>query len=159
PATVPVTIDGGGQNDTLLLDYANGNPIPPGGLTTTNFAVVKAINQAPTLTVPGAQIAYEDVDKNLTGLSVGDPDSERLTVMLHVDHGTLKLGTTTGLTTTGTGTGSVSLFGTVADLNAALATLVYRGVLNYSGSDTLSITASDGSFNTSGSVSVTVKSA
>jgi GEVED domain len=40
PPTVPVTIDGGGQSDTLLLDYTLGNPIPPGGLTETRVVVV-----------------------------------------------------------------------------------------------------------------------
>jgi hypothetical protein len=68
-----------------------------------------------------------------------------LTVTLGVSHGTLTLGSTTGLTVTGNGSGSVSLSGSIANLNAALASLVSRGVLNFSGGDTLSINASDGS--------------
>ncbi len=120
---------------------------------------VTNVNEAPTITVPGAQIAYEDVDKAISGISVADVDSGSLTVTLAVDHGTLTLGTTTGLTVSGNGTGSVSLSGTIADLNAALATLLYRGGLNYVGSDTLNLNASDGSLSANSSVALAVKSA
>ena len=53
----------------------------------------------------------------------------------------------------------MTLSGGIADLNAALATLVYRGSLNYSGDDTLSVMADDGSLRANGSVALTVKSA
>jgi hypothetical protein len=118
-------------------------------------------NSPPTITVPpGTQTAYEDVDKALSGISVGDPDGGNLTVTLSVGHGTLTLGTTSGLTVTGNGTGAVTLSGGIANLNAALASLLYRGSLNYSGSDTLNLSASDGSLSaTPGSVAIYVKSA
>jgi hypothetical protein len=52
------------------------------------------------------------------------------------------------------------LTGTTANLNAALATLVYCGVHNYRGGDTPSITASDGSVSaTPASVAINVVSA
>jgi VCBS repeat-containing protein len=118
------------------------------------------VNEAPTIAVPAAQTAYEDVDKTISGITVGDPDGDRLTVTLSVGHGTLTLGTTTGLTITGNGTGAVSLSGSIANLNAALASLIYRGSLNYGGDDTLSITASDGSLSAQpASVAIHVKSA
>jgi hypothetical protein len=69
------------------------------------------------------------------------------------------LATSAGLTVTGNGSGSVSLSGNIADLNAALAALVYLGDLNFGGDDTLSITVSDGEFDTSGSVAIHVNSA
>jgi hypothetical protein len=50
------------------------------------------------------------------------------------------------------------LFGSQAALNAALASLLYRGAHNYSGSDTLTITVSDGSDHTAASVPIRVKS-
>src|SRR5439155_6108274 len=62
---------------------------------------VTNVNEAPTITVPGAQTADEDVDKAISGLSVGDPEGDSLTVTLAVGHGTLTLGTTTGLAVTG----------------------------------------------------------
>src|SRR5262249_50894466 len=49
--------------------------------------------------------------------------------------------------------------GSGADLTAALASLLYRGGLNYSGPDTLEIKVSDGSLSASGKEALTVKSA
>jgi hypothetical protein len=114
----------------------------------------------PTLTVPAAQTAYEDADKAISGISIGTGFSANLTLTLGVGHGTLTLGTTTGLTTvTGNGTGTVTLTGTTANLNAALATLVYRGLHNYSGGDALSLTATDSGVSaTPASVAITVES-
>jgi hypothetical protein len=58
-----------------------------------------------------------------------------------------------------TDTGSVMLTGTTAELNAALATLVYRGSHNYSGGDVLGLTATDSGVSaTSASVAITVES-
>jgi hypothetical protein len=120
---------------------------------------VTNVNEAPTLTVPAAQIAYEDVDKAITGITVGNQNDGSLAVTLAVRRGKLTLGTTAGLTVTGNGTRSVTLSGGIANLNAALATLLYRGNLNYSGADTLNISVSDGSLSTNGSVAITVRSA
>lgn len=115
-------------------------------------------NEAPTLDVPDAQTAYEDVDKAMTGVTVNDSDGDNLTVTLGVGHGTLNLGTTTGLTVTGNARAAVTLSGSIADLNAALASLVYRGNLNFSGGDTLSVSARDGALTTNDSFSIAVKS-
>jgi hypothetical protein len=121
--------------------------------------VTHPTNEAPTLTVPGSQTAFEDVDKAIAGIMVDDPDGGNLTVTLAVSSGTLALGTTSSLTVTGNDTNSVTLNGSIADLNVALASLVYRGNLNYSGGDTLQIAASDGSLSTNDSVVIAVISA
>ena len=115
-------------------------------------ALSVAVNAPPAVTVPAAQTAYEDVDRAISGITVGDAEGGSLTVTLAVGHGKLTLGTTAGLTVTGDGSGAVTLAGSIADLNTALASLVYRGSLNYSGGDTLSLTASDGSLSTDGGV-------
>ena len=115
-------------------------------------------NETPTLTVPGAQIALEDVAKPIGGISVGDVDGDSLTVTLDVDHGTVTLADTTGLTVEDNGSGLVTLSGSVVDLNASLASLTYRGVLNYNGSETLTVTASDGASTTPATVSISVLS-
>src|SRR5262249_50086278 len=81
-----------------------------------------------------------------------------LTVTLAVAHGTLTLGTIDGLDVVGNGSGAVTISGSIADLNAALATLLYRGTLNYSGADSLGISVSDGSLTTNRSVAITLKS-
>jgi hypothetical protein len=121
--------------------------------------VTVTVNAAPTVNVPAAQTADEDVDKAISGISVGDPGGDALTVTLQVSHGSQTLGSTAGLIISGNGSALVSLSGSLFNLNTALAGLVYRGVLNYSGADMLNVTASDGSLSSSGSVAITVKSA
>jgi hypothetical protein len=59
---------------------------------------------------------------------------------------------------TGNGSSGLSLSGSIANLNAALASLVYRAALDYSGNDTLQVTGTDGSLTTMGSVAFTVLS-
>ncbi len=132
-----------------------------GGLSFEKVFTINVIevNSAPTLTVPGAQLAFEDVDNAISGITVGDPDGDTLTVTLSVTHGTLTLGSTAGLTVTGNGGAVVVLSGTIANLNAALASLLYRGTLNYSGADSLSISVGDGSFTATSSVAISIQSA
>jgi hypothetical protein len=117
------------------------------------------VNKAPTVAAPAVLTAFENVNKTIGGITVGDAEGDDLTVTLTVAHGTLTLGTTTGLTVVGNRSGSVSLYGSSADLNAALAGLVYRGSPNYSGADTLQVQVSDGNQSTSSSVAITVRSA
>ena len=65
------------------------------------------------------------------------------TLTLAVLHGSLKFGTTTGLTITGNGTASVSVSGLLSALKTALPTLVYTPKTGYSGADTFSLTILD----------------
>jgi hypothetical protein len=117
---------------------------------------IGAFESQPTITAPGAQTADENVDLAISGISVSDSASNNLTATLQVSYGTLTLGTTTGLTVSGNGSGSVILTGSIPDLNAALASLVYLGGPGFVGDDTLSLTASDGSVSTSASVAINV---
>jgi hypothetical protein len=141
---------------TYTVTAAAAGVANPASFTLTN------VHAPPTVAVPAAQTAYEDVDLTFTGvnrITVGDPEGDRLTVTLAVGHGTLTVGTTTGLTVTGNGSRAVTLSGSIDLLNAALATLVYRGVLNFGGDDALTVTADDGRLSTSKSVAIHVKSA
>jgi hypothetical protein len=119
-----------------------------------------SLSNRPTIRVPAAQTAYQNVDQPISGIRIGDARRATLTVTLTVSHGTLTLATTTGLTSVnGNGTGSVTLIGATTNLNAALATLVYRGIHNYSRGDTLSLTATDSGVSaTPASVAITVES-
>jgi hypothetical protein len=163
------------QFGTAALDTANGVAVTAAGVSVAGatFGTLPGQTSAgsqdafvaqmenpslPTLTVPGAQTAAEDVPLAIAGLSVADVDSASLTVTVQVSHGTLTLGTTAGLTVSGNGTALVTLTGSLANLNAALASLSYRGALNYSGPDTLNITADDGCLSTNASVAITVLS-
>jgi hypothetical protein len=156
----PATISAAGKASVTAT--ANGNSgiytVSATASGITSPAIFTLANK-PTITVPAAQTAYENVDQTIAGISIGDAPSVTLTVTLGVSHGMLTLGTTSGLTVTGNGSGSVTLSGTTTNLNAALATLVYRASHDYSGSDTLSITATDGSVSaTPATVAINVKS-
>lgn len=120
---------------------------------------VTNVNERPTILMPEAQVVYEDVEKAIHGISVGDVDSAALTVTLSVSHGKLALATTSGLTVEGVGTGLVTLNGSAADLNAALASLNYLPGLNYGGNDRLKVTTGDGRLSLTQGVAIAVKSA
>jgi hypothetical protein len=148
-ATVTATANGFAGSYTVSAT-ASGIPTP------ARFSLANR----PTITAPAAQTAYQNVDQRISGILLADAPSATLTVTLAVSHGTLTLGTSTGLTSvTGIGSSSVNLTGTPANLNAALATLVYRGSHNYSGGDSLSLTAIDSGVSaTPASVTLTIKS-
>ncbi len=113
----------------------------------------------PDVTVPdSALVTSEDVDLSITDVSVGDDDGDDLSVSLDVTSGTITLAQTTNLTVSGDGTGSVSLSGSVADLNDALFGLVYSPDSNFNGADTLVVAADDGDTVSSQSVGIQVAS-
>jgi hypothetical protein len=98
--------------------------------------------------VPTAQTTAEDTPLTITGLSIADTDaaSGSMTVTLSVAQGTLVV-TGGAATITGSGTTTVTLTGTITDINATLSAsnaVTYTPSLNYNGSDTLSMTTSDG---------------
>jgi hypothetical protein len=119
--------------------------------TDTVTITVTAVNDAPVNTVPGDQSVNEDNSLtfstgNANALSTSDVDagSSPLKIDLSLLHGTLSLSSTTGLTVTGNSTASVSLTGSLTDLNNALSNgAVYTPDLNWSGSDTLTMVTND----------------
>jgi hypothetical protein len=107
---------------------------------------VTAVNDAPINTVPGAQTTAEDTSKAISGLSISDVDAGAgvMTVTLGVTNGTM---TVTGgsATIANSGTSTVTLTGTVAQINATLAANVtYVPTANFNGTATLTMTTSDG---------------
>ena len=104
---------------------------------------VSAVNDAPQLTVPGAQIATENEDHLITGISVSDIDAAAGLVSVAISSGgVLTLATTSGLTFAigdGVEDADLEFSGLVAEVNAALASVTYRGTEN----DTIVITVSD----------------
>ena len=75
--------------------------------------------------------------------TVGDHVLARLrTTTLHVDHGALGVGAIGGATVAGSGTATVTLTGSVAQIDAALAAtnnVLYRSTFDFSGIDHLTI--------------------
>jgi hypothetical protein len=157
------------QNALRAVSYTNSSNTPNSTTRTLSFQVndgsaannlsasvmknisVTATNDSPINTVPLAQSVNEDTDlvfsagnSNLISVCDVDAGSGDLTVTLTVSQGTLTLATTMGLTSSaGNGTASVSLTGTLTNLNNALNGLKYRGNTNYFGGDTLQIGTND----------------
>ena len=83
-------------------------------------------------TVPGAQSVNEDTNLAIAGLAVSDVDAAAgtLTTTLSVAHGTLTVASAGGAGITGSGTNSVVLTGTLAQINTTLSAagnVVYQG--------------------------------
>ncbi|WP_306224535.1 Ig-like domain-containing protein [Bosea beijingensis] len=165
-----VTVAGGtvrlNANGTLSFtptaDY-NGSfaftyTVSSGGVseTATVNMTVTPVNDAPTLSFPGAQSTSEDTPRAIAGVTVADIDSNALTTTLTSTNGTLSVAAAAGAVIGGNGTGTVTISGTAAQINAALAGLTYTPVADFNGSASIAITTSDGALSASGSLAVSV---
>ena len=63
---------------------------------------------------------------------------------------------TAGPGVTGNGTASVTITGTAAQINTALAGLAYAGNLDFNGADTLTVATSDGTATDTDTIAITV---
>jgi hypothetical protein len=135
-----------------------------GGSSQANAAVnVTATNDPPTVAAADTTVSGTE-DTNLVfnaisgnAITVADVDNASLTVTLTVTSGTLTLAQTLGLSSvTGDGSATVELIGSAANINAALEGLIYRGTLNYEGSDTLGIEVDDGAATDTESIAITL---
>ncbi len=118
--------------------------------TATATIAFTALDDAPVNGIPRAQTVNEDTklvfsSGNGNALSVSDADARggNLTTTLSVLHGTVTLGSISGVTVSGNGTGTVSVTGTVAAINDALEGTSYRPDPNYNGSETLTFVTDD----------------
>lgn len=126
---------------------------------TSEFGANAAVNVPPVNTVPGAQSVNEDQNLSVTGISANDPDGNLASVALSVTQGTLvvTLAGSATITAGSSGSGNLTLSGSAADINATLASLVYRGNSNFNGVDTLTVLSTDSAGLTdSDTVSITV---
>ncbi|HAZ47375.1 MAG TPA: hypothetical protein DCZ55_23695 [Cyanobacteria bacterium UBA11371] len=108
----------------------------------------------------------EDTDLPITGIRINDVDSasNNVTVTLQVSNGNLTVnnsvaGGVAAGNIVNVGAGTIALTGTVSQINTTLAAsngLVYRGNLNFNGSDTLSVNVNDSSSTNSKSLGITV---
>jgi hypothetical protein len=146
-------------SDTLSVSILDVTDEAQGAAAQLNITV----NPVLELMAPNSVSVNEDgsltfLSSNGNTISVGDfgagssPDS----LTLSVSHGTLTLGSTTGLTYTSgkNNSASLSVTGTVANLNAALNGLTYKPTAAFWGSDSLSIAVADSGDSESASTSV-----
>jgi hypothetical protein len=112
---------------------------------------VNAGNDAPVNSVPGIQSVDEDATLTFStnagnAITISDVDvgSGNETVTLTVASGTLALGSHAGLVSfSPDNAASITLTGTIANINAAMNGLTYTGNLDFNGQDTLKIATSD----------------
>jgi uncharacterized delta-60 repeat protein len=139
---------------TITEVVDSGSNAPPSDNTANpNIAstvTVHAVNTPPTIAAPASARAVEDTDFTFSGIAVSDVDGGPAwaseSVSVSVNHGTLTLSSTSGLSfNTGDGTEdkAITFAGTFADLNSALAGLKYRAAQDYNGPDSLTISADD----------------
>ncbi|WP_241974854.1 VCBS domain-containing protein [Paraburkholderia sp. BL17N1] len=140
--TLAVRID----SDTATPLGTIGITLADGGTASANAGYVEQ-NDAPVNTLPVVPpVGLEDTAFGIAGISVSDVDagSGNLQVTVAVLHGTLSLsGLPPGVTDTGENTATLTLTGSLAQLNSALANLRYLGNANFNGPDTLTVTTND----------------
>ncbi|MDD5298680.1 MAG: Ig-like domain-containing protein, partial [Rhodocyclaceae bacterium] len=138
--------------------------VTSGGVTETATVgvTVNSANHAPTQCLPTCLSTCEDSALNLgstygTAITVADVDGGTLTTRLAIANGTLHLASNGGATLSGNDTGLITLVGTAAQINAALASVKYtQAVADWNGTDTLTVSTSDGLITTTNSTSITV---
>ena len=134
--------------DAFTVEVSDGN----GGTDTVVVNLtVTAVNDAPENTVPESLTTDEDTSVTLTGLSVADVDAGEgtITVTLAVADGagTIAASDAGLVTVAGSGTNSITLTGTLVDINAYLATEttpVFTPAQDANGDVTLTMTTNDG---------------
>ena len=103
-------------------------------------------------------LSFSTANSNAISITDAAAGTNADSLTLSVSEGTLTLPSTTGLNFTAgaNGSSSVTVSGTVADLDSALDGLVYQPTTLYSGADSLAVSVSDLSDSLSASTSVSI---
>ncbi|MGY4474688.1 cadherin domain-containing protein [Bradyrhizobium sp. USDA 3364] len=116
--------------------------------TASTTGSVTAVDDAPTATVPADNsigTAFSHTNLAISGLSVADVDasSGNVTATISSSHANLSFITAGLASFTNNGSHTVTLTGTVAQVNTALATLNYNSDDGFTGSDTVTLSVND----------------
>ncbi|MBF0420287.1 MAG: DUF4347 domain-containing protein, partial [Magnetococcales bacterium] len=164
--------------DTLTVTTNDLGNTGSGGVLTdidTIAITVNPVNDAPVLSLQSATASLNEDDTlvfdatHVNLITVNDAVDtaqasgvDSLSTTVSVTHGTLTA-TLSGATLTNNTSASVTIAGTTAQVNAALAGLIYTPNADYNGSDTLTIASSDlgntgigGVLTTSNTIAITV---
>ncbi|HEU0068891.1 MAG TPA: Ig-like domain-containing protein, partial [Nitrospiraceae bacterium] len=161
---------------TITAQDSGSGVAPNQNTSSRTFTItVDAVNDAPTLTIPTAQSANEDISLPIPGVSLADLDAAEGTgqveVQFRVTNGSVTLNTNVpngvlASQVSNNNTGTVTVRATPAQINATLANatgLNYRGALNFNGQDQLVInvdalgnTGSPGARNVSRTLQITI---
>lgn len=133
--------------------FTGDDPGTSGTPTTEEFStditlIVAAVNDAPTITSPANYAATEDLPANINGVAFLDVDagtSNLTQAVFNVSLGTLSATSGGGVTVIGSGSTSVTLQGTRADINAFITanSLTYNVASSQTTDATISISYND----------------
>jgi hypothetical protein len=138
----------GSGGDTIAIAIDDGNTAAIGGAKGAGGTIAVTVfgNDMPVIVAPGGQTINDRVQHALTGLSAFDVyHAASVTATITARHGILDLGLGGGAATiTNNDTATVTVSGSMADVNAALASLKYTSTRTNPGSDTITVTLDDG---------------
>jgi hypothetical protein len=151
-----VPLAAGSFADLTASGIGTGGSTPFSPQSTTATITVNAVNDRPTVTAPSSSFTTkESTTIPLAGISVTDFEfsqnngTVKVTIGLSdPTTGTLSASFVSGLTGSGNNTASLTLQGTLAVVNQALATLTFTPAAHFAGSTQVNIQAQD--FDTSG---------
>jgi hypothetical protein len=118
--------------------------------------VIIAVNDAPVVNLTSPTQSIANTNSLISGITLSDVDAgtNPVVVTLKVNSGTLNVAAQSGVTIANNNTGTVTLTGSIANLNTALTSLRYTSSNNFSGNDSLTIAVNDqGNTGTGGSLS------
>jgi VCBS repeat-containing protein len=150
-SNVSYTSDANGTGSReLTVSIEDGGNSGSGGAQTDTKTValtIAAVNDAPVVTAPSSIAVTENTPAALTDITVSDIDAGagNVTVTLSISGGSLSAGTGAGVTVGGTAS-SLTLTGSIADINAFIAAshVTYTPSLNDSGTRVLTVSINDG---------------
>ncbi|MEW5835206.1 MAG: Ig-like domain-containing protein, partial [Pseudomonadota bacterium] len=156
------------QSALRSVTYTDSSDLPSTASRTISFVVndgidnsvaaskivsVTSVNDTPVNHVPTGQslnqdssLTFSSGNGNLISVSDADANGSVEQVTLTVTHGSITLSGTTGLSFlvgSGTGDATMTVQGTLTDINNALAGMVYTPTAGYNGADSLQITTND----------------
>ena len=143
--------------DTITVSVNdNGGSFIGGAKTASNTVAVSVTNGNPVVNAPTSLTDTLSGQYSVTGISIAEALSgPSMTATVSDSRGNLHV-TAGGAAISGNDSASVTITGTLAQLNAALASLTYTTSLTATGSDVISISVSDNGKSASSSVGVTV---
>jgi hypothetical protein len=143
------------SNGTFVTTWTDGSDSATG--TNIELRIAPSANNAPMLGgTPADETVIEDVATaiDLSAYDISDAEGDTVTLTLAVDTGTIATtdgnGVTASVTIANSGTSSMTLQGTAADLNFYLndtSRIEYTTASNSTSTATLTVTPSDGSLN------------
>ncbi len=136
---------------TLQVQLNNGKENGDSNILSRNL-IVTTENKEPIINIPAQQTIKENTSLTISGITIADPDSSKLTVNLTVNKGILniKSDVAEGLKADDilkNGTNAVTLKGTATQINSTLANpsgITYKVNQDFIGEDVLKINVNDG---------------